>query len=121
MTDRAGRVVLALMMLHITVDVVLRYFFNRPIKGSYEVVEFMLVLLVYLGLAYTQTKKGHVSVTLFTAKLSLGQVSVIRSATYLLCLAIFGIISWRCALQAENLRASETASGVLFIPNLIFK
>jgi tripartite ATP-independent transporter DctM subunit len=119
-TDSAGRVVLALMMLLITVDVVLRYFLNRPIKGSYELVEFMLVLLVYLGLAYTQTKKGHVSVTLFTAKLPLGQVSVIRSATYLLCLAIFGIISWRCVLQAETLRASETASGVLFIPNFPF-
>jgi TRAP-type C4-dicarboxylate transport system permease small subunit len=56
-TDSVGRVILALMMLLITVDVVLRYFLNRPIKGSYELVEFMLVLLVYLGLAYTSYPK----------------------------------------------------------------
>jgi len=33
--DSVGRVILALMVFLITMDVVLRYFFNRPIKGSY--------------------------------------------------------------------------------------
>ncbi|MFC1580724.1 TRAP transporter large permease subunit [Thermodesulfobacteriota bacterium] len=118
--DSAGRIVLALMVALITGDVILRYFFNRPIKGSYELVEFMLILLVFLGLAYTQTKKGHVSISLFTAKMSPGRISVLHSATYLLCLGIFSIISWRCVLQAQVLRSNETASGVLFIPNYPF-
>ena len=118
--DSVGRAILALMVLLITVDVVLRYFFNRPIKGSYELVEFMMVLLVFLGLAYTQTKKRHVSITLFTGKLSPGQMAVIGSATYLLCLIIFSMITWRCLLQAEALRANGTSSDVLFIPNFPF-
>jgi tripartite ATP-independent transporter DctM subunit len=118
--DSAGRVVLGLMVTLISLDVVLRYFFNRPIRGSYELVEFMLVVLVYLGLAYTQTKKGHISVTLFTTRLPPAQLAVLHSATHLLCVGIFSIISWRCILQAEALRANETASGVLFIPNFPF-
>lgn len=118
--DSVGRVVLASMVLLITIDIVLRYFFDRPIKGSYELVEFMLVALVYLGLAYTQTKKRHISVTLLTSKLSKAQMSVITSATNLLCLCIFSVITWRCILQACVLRANNTTSPVLLIPSFLF-
>lgn len=118
--DSVGRVVLALMVLLVTLDVVLRYFFNRPIKGSYELIEFMMVLVVFLGLAYTQTKKGHVSITLFTGKLSPGQLAVIRSITYLLCIIIFSLITWRGIVQAEALRVNGTSSDLLFIPTFPF-
>ena len=118
--DSVGRVVLALMVLLVTLDVVLRYFFNRPIKGSYELIEFMMVLVVFLGLAYTQTKKGHVSITLFTGKLSPGQLAVILSITYLLCIIIFSLITWRGIVQAEALRVNGTSSDLLFIPNFPF-
>jgi TRAP-type C4-dicarboxylate transport system permease small subunit len=118
--DSVGRVILVLMVLLITLDVVLRYFLNRPIKGSYELVEFMLAMIVFLGLAYMQTKKGHVSINLLTNNLSSSQNSVIRSATYLLCLIIFSLISWRCMVQAEVLRTSGTSSDVLSIPNFPF-
>lgn len=118
--DSAGRAMLALMVILIITDVVQRYFFNRPIKGSYELVEFMLVMLVFLGLAYTQTKKGHVSISLLTNKLSVSQLSIIHSLTHLLSFVIFVLITWRCILQAESLRAAGTTSDVLFIPNYPF-
>ena len=118
--DSVGRVILALMVILISLDVVLRYFFNRPIKGSYELIEFMMVLVVFLGLAYTQVRKGHVSITLFTGKLSPGQLSVILSITYLLCIIIFSLITWRGILQAEALRVNGTSSDLLFIPNFPF-
>jgi len=118
--DSIGRVILALMVLLITLDVVLRYFFNRPIKGSYELVEFMMVLIVYLGLGYTQINKRHVSINLFTTKLSPAPLSLVSSATYFLCLAVFSLITWRCILQAEALRVDGTASDVLFIPSFPF-
>ncbi|MBW2029320.1 MAG: TRAP transporter large permease subunit [Deltaproteobacteria bacterium] len=118
--DSVGRVILASMVLLITSDVVLRYFFNRPIKGSYELVEFMMVILVYLGLAYTQTRKAHVAINLLTVKLSKGRLAVTSSATNFLCTVIFSIITWRCALQAEALRSSGTSSDTLFIPNYPF-
>ena len=118
--DGLGRVVLALMVLLITLDVVLRYFFNRPIKGSYELVEFMMVVLVYLGLAYTQTAKGHISISLLTSKLSPANNAVIGSITNVLSLGIFSLITWRCILQAEVARTKGAISDVLFIPNFPF-
>ena len=109
--DGVGRVTLALMVILITADVILRYFLNSPIKGSYELVEFMLIVLVYLGLAYTQTKKGHVSISLLSNKLPAEKLSVIHSATHLLSLGIFALITWRCIVQAEVLRANGTTSA----------
>jgi tripartite ATP-independent transporter DctM subunit len=116
----AGRGVLAVMVLLITLDVVLRYFFNRPIPGSYELVEFMMVVLVYLGLAHTQIEKDHISIKLLTNKLSRETVAIMSSATYLLCLGIFALITWRCTVEALALQVEGTASGVLFIPNFPF-
>ena len=118
--DSIGRIVLAMMVLLITTDVFLRYFLNSPIKGSYELVEFMMVILVFFGLGYTQTKKGHISINLLTSKLSPGQVSGIQSATYLLCLALFLIITWQSTLQAGILRNSGEASSVLHISRYPF-
>ena len=118
--DGLGRIILALMVLLITADVVLRYFFNRPIKGSYELVEFMLVVIVYLGLAYTQTQKEHISVTLLTEKMPPHVLAVLDTATHLLSLAIFVFITWRGIVQAETLRADGTTSDILLIPNYPF-
>lgn len=118
--DRIGRGILALMVLLITLDVVLRYFLNRPIKGSYELIEFMMATLVFLGLAYTQTKKGHISITLLTVKLTQAQQAVIHTATYFLCLFTFITITWRSIVAAEALRIQGVTSDILLIPNFPF-
>ena len=53
-----GMVSLAAMMFLIAADVVLRYFFNKPITGDYELVQFMLVIMISLGLAYCGLRKA---------------------------------------------------------------
>ena len=115
-TNSVGQGILVVMMLLIVVDVVLRYVFNRPIKGSYEVIEFMLVLLVFFGLAYTQTKKANVAIDLLTRHFSLGIQAVIDSTTYLLCLAGFVVITWRSIAEAEVSRVDGVTSGLLSLP-----
>lgn len=119
-SDYVGRFLLALMVGLITLDVTLRYFFNMPIKGSYEVVQFMLAAIVFLGLGFVQKEKGHVSISLVTSKLSDEKRAVIGTATYLLSLIIFLLIGWRCIVQAEALRHSGATSDVLSIPNYPF-
>ena len=116
----AGRVVLAAMVILITADVVLRYFFNKPIKGSYELIEFMLIVIVFTGLAYTQTTTGHISIDLLTTRLPAKARAVINSATSFLCLGAFGLITWCSAVKAEIIRLEGTTSGLLFIPNFPF-
>ena len=45
-----GALVLAAMMFLGAADVILRYFFNSPISGAYELVEYMMAIIVPFGL-----------------------------------------------------------------------
>lgn len=48
---RIAAIAMIAMMLVTTADVILRYAFNSPIRGSYDFVEAMLVVFVFNGLA----------------------------------------------------------------------
>jgi tripartite ATP-independent transporter DctM subunit len=111
-----ARVVVGLMTLFITLDVVLRYFFNSPIAGSYELIEFMMVFVVFLGLSYTQVKKDHLAIDLFTNTLSERTMAVISSLTYSLSAGVFGLITWRLIDRALTEYEVGTVSTVLNIP-----
>lgn len=45
-------------------DVVLRYGFGRPIHGAYDIVECLLVLLVFNGLSLVFLDRGHIVIDL---------------------------------------------------------
>lgn len=111
-----SRLVVALMVALITLDVILRYFFNRPIAGSYELIELMMVFVVFLGLAHTQVKKGHLAINLFTKNYSEGTMAVISSLTYLLSCGIFVLITWQLSTKAISEFGVGTVSSVLNIP-----
>jgi len=57
--------VLAMTVL-ITVDVLGRYLFNKPTQISVEVSGYLLVALVFLGLAYTEGRDRHIVLTFLT-------------------------------------------------------
>ena len=46
----AASAILFCMMTLTFVDVVLRYVFNRPLRGGFEVTELMLLVLIFAGL-----------------------------------------------------------------------
>src|SRR4030042_391852 len=58
------------MMLLTVADVVGRYFFNRPIRGAYELVGFLLVWAGSWGMGYCQIKRGHIRVDFIMQRLS---------------------------------------------------
>ena len=53
----------------ITVDVLLRYFLNSPLLWVDELASFLLVLIIFGGLAYTFVVGGHIRIDLVTALL----------------------------------------------------
>jgi len=105
-----------MMMLLITMDVFLRYSFNRPLKGSFELVEFMMAVVICLGMAYTGVQRGHVAVELVVSRFSPRVQALIDSFNWLVSMGLFLLISWKAVAQARVVGLSGLASSVLHVP-----
>lgn len=106
-----------LMMLGITADIVARYVFSRPIPGQVEASTLALVVILYFGLAYTQTRRGHVRVELFVSRVSGAKRELLEA----LALAVsFVPTSLMCTATAKEAYTSvlgrEFVSGVISFP-----
>jgi len=104
------------MMLLIVIDVLLRYFLNRPLKGVFELIEFMVAIVVCLGMAYTGVQKGHVAVELVVSRFSPRVQALIDSFNYLVSTILFSLISWKSVVQAKVLWVSGLTSSILYVP-----
>src|SRR5215475_12067092 len=58
---------LVILMLITVTDVFLRYLFNNPVRGSYDMVESMLLVLVFNGMAAGFFMRRHVVIDLIDA------------------------------------------------------
>lgn len=89
-----GAAALALMVAHISVDVVMRYFFNAPLTSTIEIVSaYYMVAVIALPLAYVHLRDDHIRVELFTTGLSPAQVRRMDTAVEVVLLLSFGAIA----------------------------
>ena len=109
--------VLGLLMILTVANVILRDFFDKPIMGTPELSEFMMVLVVFLALAWCAITRKHVRVELFTSRLSTGVQAILSMVTLLLTLGVFVIITWQSALESTNV---YDTTSLLRIPTTPF-
>jgi TRAP-type C4-dicarboxylate transport system permease small subunit len=111
-----GMVMLGAMMFLTAADVILRYLFNRPISGAYELIEYMMAIVVPFGIAYCAYQGGHVAVDLFLVRLPKRLQATIGTITSLLTLSLFILITWQNFLYIKEQYDSQLTSAVLLIP-----
>lgn len=111
-----GCVALAVMMMLTAADVVLRYFFNSPIPGAYELTEFTMVIFVACGLSYCSIMRGHVSVDLLFTRLSEKSQAVIDCFTKFIGIIIVSLMAWRTFQQMTVIHGFGEKSQVLTLP-----
>jgi TRAP-type C4-dicarboxylate transport system permease small subunit len=91
-------IILAAMMFLTVADVVGRYFLNRPITGTWELVGLFLVCAGTWGWGYCQLKKDHISVDIILARLPWRVQAILRSVAYLIGFAVFSLMCWQMLL-----------------------
>lgn len=76
-----GGIVILMLMLHICADVAGKYFFNKPITGTLEIVSrYYMVACVFLPLAFVQIQRQHLTVEMFTMRMSKRRVAALDGA-----------------------------------------
>jgi TRAP-type C4-dicarboxylate transport system permease small subunit len=111
-----GMVMLGAMMFLTATDVVLRYIFNRPVPGAYEMIEYMMAIVVPFGIAYCAYQGGHVSVDLLVSRFSKRLQGIIGTITSFFTFGLFALITWQNLLYTKEQYASNLTSAVLLIP-----
>jgi TRAP-type C4-dicarboxylate transport system permease small subunit len=89
------------MMLITVADVVGRYFFNKPIRGAYELVGFLLVCAGSWGMGYCQIQRGHIRVDFIMQRLSQKTQAIMTILANLIGFIAFSLLTWRVILLVQ--------------------
>jgi len=109
-----GAVALVVMTLTTIVDVILRSAVAQGVRGSDEIVSYMLTLVVYFGAGYCALHKGLIVVELFKVP------RIIKIINDILCVIVGGIIIYYALVQAMFSMQSGMGSLLLSIPKWPF-
>ena len=111
-----GAGVALLLVLFGTAGACLRYLFHRPIAGTIEVIEFMMVCLTFLAIGYAQLHKDHIKVDFLIKRLPQRVQTILSSFYHFVGAGLCALITWQSILYAESIRAGERVSTFWSIP-----
>lgn len=105
---------LVLMMLHVTLDVVLKYFFKLPIPGTAEVVSaYYMIGAVFLPLAYIEVHNRPIVVELLYDRLPIAFRHSLDILATLLSAAFYVFLAWQSAKIAfAAMESREYIDGI---------
>lgn len=112
----AGACVTLIMVFLTVSDVLLRYLLNSPILGSYELSEYMLVVLVFSSLPYTERMNKHVKVDAFLSHFSKRSQCIIEVVTDSLGIAVLYLCAWENLKLGYRKWSLGEITGALPIP-----
>jgi TRAP-type C4-dicarboxylate transport system permease small subunit len=104
---------LALILLLTFADVLMRYLFAMPVRGSSEMIQFAMALTIFAALPVVTRQREHIVVGI-VSNLVRGRI---RTARLLFCdglsLLALGLMTWRLGIQAVEYVDSKDATIVL--------
>ncbi len=107
---------LGLMVLLVVTHVFGRFLFNAPLSGLPELEGYSLVILAFLGLAYTGVVKGHVRVDLIVNRFPVWIQHVVDTCIGLTTLTLWVLIAWRSFQYALKVMDPMVKSAWLELP-----
>jgi TRAP-type C4-dicarboxylate transport system permease small subunit len=115
----AGALILCL-MVGVSVDVLARYAFGRPVIWMFEVTEYALVYIPCLGLAWLARDRGHVAITSFAEALPPGPARALSVVTLAACAGVCAVIAgWGAVTVLERIERGTVLMQMLAIPEYL--
>jgi TRAP-type C4-dicarboxylate transport system permease small subunit len=105
-------------MLLIGADVIMRYFFNKPIQGATEVCVMMMAWIAYLGLSYTLMTGQHMQLGLVYDKLAGRKAHVFAFLIYLLGFLLYAVLiyaSWLVFIASYRINETAVSSVTVYV------
>lgn len=91
---------LVVLMMVTVADVFLRYLFNRPIRGSYDTVDTMLLVFVFNGMAAAFFGRRNIVIDLLDSVVGGRVTAVLIRIADALSVACLGLLLWAMLLPA---------------------
>ena len=110
-----GGMAVLLLMSIATVNVCLRFFFNAPYRGAYELVGFLGAIVIAFALGYTQKRKDHIVVDILTEKFPKRVNRILDGINYLITTIFFSVVSWQVFIWGMKISKSGEVSETLKI------
>jgi TRAP-type C4-dicarboxylate transport system permease small subunit len=112
--------VLALMMFLVMSDVILRYIFNRPIIGSFEIVQYFMAILTSFAVVYCAYEKGHVYVEIVFDRLPKKAQLILACFVSFILLILLLLFAWQNIMYTREIYNQRITSAILYIPTYPF-
>ena len=108
--------ILVLMMTLTFFDVVGRYLFNAPIFFTIELTQLFMGMVIYLGLALTTLRRGHITVDVIVAMLAPRWRRATDLLANLCALGVLVLITWQLLERVADNIGDGLRTQLLYLP-----
>ncbi|GIP62386.1 TRAP transporter small permease [Virgibacillus pantothenticus] len=111
----AAQFILFVMAMFITLDVLSRWLWNRPITGTVDFTELGLSMVIFLSIAYTHVKEEHITIDFFVERFSTRTQFILDGFIHLIIAVLLVLVAWSTGRYAVRLYHANTVTGDLAI------
>lgn len=117
---KISSIILFSLMFLTTFDVIGRYFFNKPIIGTYELTGLALALMIFFSLGMGQLKKEHIEIDFLTNKMPKKVQHGLYALSSLILFILTALMTWQLFAYSNRILLGNETSGDLGLPLYIF-
>ncbi|NTV91578.1 MAG: TRAP transporter small permease [Clostridiales bacterium] len=115
-----GVALMIFMVLLVLVDILGRLLFKSPVPGTYELIEYAMVIVIVFAMAYCQVRRGHIDVSSLVDMFPKPLQLLVNTLVNLLAAAMMGCMAWQTFVKGGIDYVAGTTSAVLYIAKYPF-
>jgi TRAP-type C4-dicarboxylate transport system permease small subunit len=112
-----GYITYGILALVVVVNVICRFLFQHPLKGTVEVVEMAMLFVAFFAIPVTAKKRAHITVGLFVHRFPNHIQKIVYRIGFFLSAVIAGIITYQAMVNTiYSMRHLYETTPVMYIP-----